>query len=854
MEAFGAFGSWLKRRRRALDLTQAELARRVGCATITLQKIELEERRPSKEVAARLADALGLSPEDRATFIKVARADLASERLPQDRHAGRTFAGHAAETEPPRRPNNLPIQPTPFIGREHEVVALRDLLLEPRTRLVTLLGPGGAGKTRLALEVAQGVLHAVTQRVPDGVWFVDLAPVTDPTLVASTIAGTLGVKQTGGQALVESLLVYVARKQLLLVLDNLEQVTAAAPLVDDLLRGAPGLTVLATSRAVLGVYGEHDFPVPPLALPDSSNVPPGELQQYAAVRLFVERAQAARPDFALTPTNAGAVADICRRLDGLPLAIELAAVRVRILPPRALLERLGNALQVLTMGPRTLPARHQTLRATIDWSYNLLDGDEQLLLRRLGVFVGGWTLEAAEDVCTRDDAMQRAVLDGLQSLVDKSLLRQAEGAAGEARFTVLETIRAYALERLEASGESNGLRRQHATYFLELAEAAETQLWASDQLCWLDRLEHEHDNLRAALAWALDHDPAVALRIAGALAGFWYTRGYQSEGRRWLDRALILTALPAHGTRETAYPPALGLPADAVVYAKVLRGAGSLAHAQGDNARAEALFTEGLARARVRGDSRWIALLLNDLAELALHHGDVARSAALCAEGLPLARVSGDRGVTARLLLSSADLAWAQNDVVYAVSCYNESVTLLRALDDRGGLTWALLSRGKRALAQGEWQDAAELFAEGLELARSIGAQENTAWLLYATGRLRLEQRALDRAAAHFVESAQLLHQLGSALGVAVNLAGLATVMVHGQRPAQAAGLLSLAEAQWALVGARGWQAAAEHAEFECTVAVVRAQLDAESFATAWATGRAMTLEQAVANALDSDA
>ncbi len=842
-----SFGSWLTRRRGGLGLSRAELARRVSCATVTLRKIEEDARRPSTQLAARLADQLAVRPEECATFIRVARGELGFERLPRsDRPA--FGASRLASGAPPTQ---LPVPPTPLIGRTAEVTAVRDVLLRGDVRLLTLTGAPGIGKTRLSLAVALDLRGAFV----DGVSFISLAPLRDPSLVVATIAQTLGIAERAGQPMLERLKAYVRDRQLLLILDNFEHLLAAAPHLAELLAAARQLTLLITSRVALRLVGEHRFPVPPLAAPErAQHLPNDVFARYAAIDLFIQRARAVDPCFTLDDANAQVVGAICVRLDGLPLAIELAATRISLFTPPELLARLDRRLALLTEGALDLPARQQTLRRAIDWSYDLLDEGEQALLRRLGVFVGGWTLEAVEPVCNATGDVGVGGLEGSAALVDRSLVQHGQGSDGGSRFTLLETIREYALDRLEASGESDALRRQHAEYFLGLAEAAEPQLWASDQLRWLNRLEHEHDNLRAALAWAIEHDAAVALRIAGALASFWDTRGYHSEGRRWLERALTRTAPPAHGAMETDHIPALCLSADVAAYAKALHGAGLLAHAQEDNARAEALFTQGLALARASGDSRRIALLLNDLAEQALHRGDVERATTLCAEGLPLARESGDRSATARLLLRSAELAWEQGNFVSAVSCYDESLTLLRALDDRRGLTWALLSRGQRAQAQGERQAAAELFAEGLVLARSIGDQENTAWLLYETGRLLLEQRDLGCAAARFVESARLLHWLGADYGVAVNLAGLAAVLVQHQQPAQATGLLSLAAAHGALVGGDDQVAASgEHAEFERTVEIVRAQLDAQRFAGAWSEGRTMTLEQAIAYALRTD-
>jgi predicted ATPase len=403
-----------------------------------------------------------------------------------------------------RRAHNLPVQPTPLIGREQVGTAVCELLRRTEVRLLTLTGPGGTAKTRLGLQVAADLL----EDFDSGVFFIPLAAIRDPTLVASSITRTLGLLEKAGQSLLDSLQESLQDKQMLLLLDNFEQVVAAAPLVAELLAACPRLKCLVTSRVVLHLSGEHAFPVPPLELPDPRHLPAVDaLSQYAAVALFVQRALAVKPDFRVDNANAPAVAEICVRLDGLPLAIELAAARLKLLPPQAMLARLGRRLELLRGGPRDMPDRHQTLRQVIAWSYDLLEADEQALFRRLAVFARGCTLEAAETVCQpghdpmTDPGPTLEVLDGVASLLDKSLLRQAEQASGEPRFRMLETIREYGLECLTASGEEPAVRRAHADYYLALAEAAEPALTGPDQATWLERLEAEHDNLRAALRW-----------------------------------------------------------------------------------------------------------------------------------------------------------------------------------------------------------------------------------------------------------------------------------------------------------------------------------------------------------------
>ncbi|HJU53281.1 MAG TPA: winged helix-turn-helix domain-containing protein, partial [Pyrinomonadaceae bacterium] len=445
----------------------------------------------------------------------------------------------AAATPPKPRaqtPTNLPAQLTPFIGRKSEAAAVEKMLRREDVRLLTLTGPGGTGKTRLALHVATNLLGAFS----DGVFFVALEPIKDPALVVSQIAQVLGVKEAAGTTLDENLKKHLRDKRMLIVLDNFEQVTAAAPQIAELMAAAPRLVVLVTTREVLRLSAEHEFQVPPLLLPNLTSLPPvPDLMRYEAVALFTERATAAKFDFALTEVNAQAVAEICTQLDGLPLAIELAAARIKLLPPQAMLMRLESPFKLLTGGARDAPARQRTMREAIAWSYELLDEPEKSLFRRLAVFLGGATLDAAARVCDAEGDLGIGIEDGVESLVDKSLLRQVEQGGVEPRFAMLETIREYGLELLKASGERERMRQLHASYFLDLAERANPELAGARQKQWLEQLEQEHDNLRAALRRSLEFNQTqTSLRLAGALWWFWYLHGHYREGREWLDKVL----------------------------------------------------------------------------------------------------------------------------------------------------------------------------------------------------------------------------------------------------------------------------------------------------------------------------
>lgn len=457
---------------------------------------------------------------------------------------------------------NFPVQLTTLIGRGLEVAAALEMMRRPEVRLLTFTGPGGVGKTRLALRVVENLVG----EFEDGVYLVSLAPVRDPDLVVPAIGRTLGITEVGEKPLHERLSAHLRDKRTLLLLDNFEHVAPAATVVSGLLTTCPGLAVLATSRERLHLSGEHEYPVPPLSVPDRERLPPPkDLTRYKAVALFVERARAARPDFRLTEENAEAVVEICARLDGLPLAIELAAARVKLLPPQALLTRLQQGSGLLRGGGLDLPARQRTLRSTLQWSHDLLDEHEQRMLRRLSIFAGGCTLHAAEAVSGATGDLPAETLELVASLVDKNLLRQVEGAGGEPRLFMLETIREYALERLAESGEAEIVRRAHADYYLVLAEEAEPKLMTAEQMTWLDLLEREHNNLRVALRWSLDLAGAeTALRLVGALWRFWHVRGHLSEGRRWLEEALALDG---------------GEPS---LRARVLSGGCEVAHSQGD--------------------------------------------------------------------------------------------------------------------------------------------------------------------------------------------------------------------------------------------------------------------------------
>ena len=653
---------------------------------------------------------------------------------------------HAEQLETLRA--NLPVQRTGFVGREKEVAAAKELLLRD-ARLVTVTGPGGIGKTRLAVQVATGLV----ERFPGGTHFVPLASLSDPGLIASVIVQTLGIREGGPQSPLEVLkqnLQDSLRAPMLLVLDNFEHLVQAAPTVADLLAISPHLKIMVTSREALHVYGEHEFPVPPLMLPDVRSTPPVEaLSQYPAVALFVQRAVAVKPDFSLTRENAPAVIEICARLDGLPLAIELAAARVKVLSPSSLLARLASRLQLLTGGSRDLPQRQQTLRAAIDWSYDLLTAPEQKLFRRLSVFVGGCSLEGAEAACDTKGDLDLDLLDGVASMVDKSLVQQIDRATGESRFVMLETIREYGLEKLAASGEEASTRRAHAAYCLVLAEEEPTGKSGEE---WLEQFAFEHANFRAALEWLMEAGEAQwGLRLGAALFRFWEMREYFAEGRDALGKLLKL--------------PGAAVPNKA--RARALFAAGALASEQGDYAAADALTGESLDIARQSGDKQAAAVSLNALAVTARDRGDLPVARSLFEESLVLWRETGDQKSVARSLSNLANIVKMQGDNAGAGSLYAEGLSIFRRIGDSTGVAWSTNYQGDVARDQGDSAAARTLYEQGLALFRELDDRWGIAGTLADLGSLASEQGNFPTANSMYRESMKLFQELGHQRGIA---------------------------------------------------------------------------------------
>jgi non-specific serine/threonine protein kinase len=694
---------------------------------------------------------------------------------------------------PERPPHNLPLQLSSFVGRETELAEVKRLL--ENSRLLTLTGSGGCGKTRLALAAA----GELAEGFEDGVWMVELASLADPSLVPRSVASTLGVREQPGRSLTETLSDHLGTKKVLLVLDNCEHlVEACASLAEALLHSCPELRILATSRETLGITGEVAWLVPSLSLPDLRRLPAVEsLPRYESAHLFVERATGVKPTFAITEQNAPAVAQICYRLDGIPLAIELAAARAKVLSVEQIAERLDDCFRLLSAGSRTAMPRHRTLHATMDWSHELLSLEERALFRRLSVFSGGFTLEAAEPVCAGEELERDEVLDLLSHLVDKSLVTARE-EGGEARYRLLETVRQYAMEKLSESGKAERFRERHAEYYLALAEEAEPELKGERQLAWLERFEREHDNLRAAISWSLHRSNLQdAARLGWALWLFWWIHGHFAEGRRSMEQALS-----AEGS--------LAMPAAA--RAQTLFVAGTMACGQGDHQSAEPLLEESVALFRELGDRRGVAYALGSAAVLAITQEQYERGIVYSEEATDLFLEVGDKWGAAPMLGCSA-VAWLnRGDHGRAKSLAERGLALCRETGDKHGTSIALCTLAGVAQAERDHERARALFEEGLAVSAALGNE------------------------------ADIVHCLEGLASVA-GAEGLVVRAAHLWGAAEA--LLEKIEAVYAYVPDRS---------LHRSQVAARSLIEKAAWEAAWAEGRTMTPEQAIEYALDHSA
>lgn len=778
----------------------------------------------------------------------------------------------------PRLAYTLTAPLTPLIGRKREVMAVCHLLQRPEVRFVTLTGPGGVGKTRVGWAVAGQLLEHFAQ----GVCFVSLAPVSDPNLVIAAIAQTLGLWEVGDRPLLEQMQAYLRDQHLLLLLDNFEQVVTAAPSLADLVVSCPRLHVLVTSRAALRIQGEYEFRVLPLAVPDLKQLPPNEeLAQIPTVSLFLQRAQAIQSDFQLTPDNARTIAAICARLEGFPLAIELAAARIKLFPPQALLKRLTSRLQVLTGGKQDLPVRQQTLHNTLQWSYDLLTVQEQSLFRLLSIFVGGCSLQAVEAVSqtlgsaafadTSGSNQTMEVLDGIVSLLDKSLVQQTEGEAEESRLLMLEMIREYGLACLQEQGELEDTRQAHAAYYLQFAEEAALYQFSAEAGIWFERVEREQENLRAVQQWALERQNEeahtgieTAVRLGWALWRFWSVRGRLHEGRTFLESVVEASKK-----------------SEASLRTKALSATALLASYQGDYVRAEQLCSEALTLFQQRNDQQGIVHVLAVQIGVALHHRQPAHILALAEEALALLRRDGDPWWTAYFLVVLGRAASFQHEYVRASQLFEESLTLLRTLGYPGDIAWPLLYLAHDLIIQGEYTRAGSLLEEGLALCRKAESKGGLAYAFSLLGQVALEQGDVANASRHFTETLRLNQEVGHRQSISRSFFFLASGMALQGEYAQARtfyeeglaiattlehpGLISSCVEGLAIVAtgqgqhtwaARLWGAAESvrqgrdtslphvmQASNEQARATARTHLEENVFTAAWKEGRAMTVQ-----------
>ena len=797
-----SFGEWLKRRRKAEGWTQEQLALQISCSTSALKKFEAEERRPSAQIVERLAEIFNILPNEHTSFLRYARGDW--KYAPGE---SREEAPWHISTVATR--SHLPASLTSLIGREQDITAVREYLENINIRLVTLIGPPGIGKTRLSVEMARAELSDF----PDGVFFIALAPLEDPNLVAPTIIQTLGFVEATDQSPLKRLENGIGDKQMLIVLDNVEHlIEGTATLVSELLSACPHLKILATSREALRVPGEWLYPVPALRIPTDAqlqSIEMKEISSFAALSLFAERARAVRSDFVLNADNIESVTNICTQLDGLPLAIELIAARVRLISPQALLERLSGQFTLYADGMRAVSARQKTLHGAIAWSSDLLSLEEQKLFARLSVFAGGFTLEAAESIFART-VRDKSVADLIASLLDKSLLQRTFDVRSEPRFNMLVTIRQFALERLRQMSEEAEIRNWHLKYFVDLAERAEPNLRAFDMVMWLNRLKVELDNIRAASGWALESDIQAELRLASALLWFWHIRSYKNEGIDWLERGLSIEATERGGqpltpdramirgkalnvagfllTMLEIFDKSMALSEESLAVFRELGSRGRLgiayallnladaARYQRDPRQAKVLVEESLTLLREAGDKFGIAQCLDILAGMGGSEGDFDRAKALLEENLALRKEIGDKDGIANVLMGLGRNTFLQGDLSRSVTLYEESLAVFREVGNERARSFILADLARVAQAQGDDGKATQILEEALTLGRNLGDEFPISQWLHGLGEVAQSQGNYERATQMYEEALIHAREVGDSDMIARNLTALGNV------------------------------------------------------------------------------
>ena len=784
MQEQHSFGNWLRLKRKAFDFTREALADRVGCSVSTIRKLEDEERRPSAQIAELLAEIFKISTTERTAFLQFARGDWRSAPSQKDEEAPWRALTQALPQQPR---SNLPATFTSLIGREKAIAAVHDYLTHPDIRLVTLIGAPGIGKTRLSIASASKSLTEFS----DGVFFVALAPLDQPSLISSAILQVLGYIEKNNLSPEERLIEGIANKRMLLVLDNSEHlIEDVARLASSLLSACSRLKILTTSREALQIPGEWLYSVPALEMPKEKSVVDIEtISEFPALVLFAERARAARSDFGLNAKNIRAVASICSQLEGLPLAIELIAARVKTLSIEQIAARLDDRFALLTSGSRIAPSRQQTLRATLDWSYELLTETERDLFRQLSVFAGGFTLDALESIAFLDS--DQSILDALSRLVDKSLLLVEQ--QDQPRYRFLEPIRQYAKDKLNETREASLIQDRHLNYYLRVAEEAEPHLFGVWQQDWKNRLELDHDNLRVALAWSLESNQIEAgLRLAGALAWFWHSKGHLSEGNLWLEKTL-----------------AVGIGTQGKERAKALRASSILSTGTGDYIRARAFAESSVKLYREMGDNRGAGLVLADL---------------------------------------GGSLHWGGKEEE-AVESLEESLRLLRATGERWGIAYALLWLGDTWFRMGDIERAASTWEESLLLTQELGDHYLTGWSLGGLADVARLRADYKRATEMFKKSLSLYLSSGNKVGPPFSLEALALVAAAQGDAKRAARLWGAASAWREAINEL--LPPSYQRDYAPSITQARAQLGEEVYASAWAEGHAMSPEQAIALAFE---